>query len=198
MDRPQSELGSFSKELLTDLERLRPGWPVEATREEMTSLIRHRIHTRLRELFRERYGNITPELQEQQTLFAREIDQILVPRYALLAEQQNQRELTPKRFLRGRDLSNRIFYTVLFFLIGLFSIWAPFIPIWEKWFPFLLMFVAPLVSPFLPDVAQRLENRRYRFSLTLLTYDLDQAGLRLPETPIDTLLLESRDSRPTS
>ena len=173
MEKPQSELGSIAADVIADLERIRKGWPATLSIGQIKTVAGERARKRLSELLMDRYGIL--ESMENQPMFQREMNEILVPRYALLAHRQN---LTEQRStsLRG-NFYNRFFYGLVFFLIGLFVVWAPFIPIWEKWIPFLFAGIAPIVSPWLPNVHQFLATRRHRLALMDLTYDLDQAGL---------------------
>lgn len=187
--RPETEFGSLCGELLADLERFRPGLPADASSGTLRELLRARATTRLDELFRERRvddgdSGADAETVQQLDLYRREVEQVLLPRYAELAERQNRHERDRSDAARGLDLQNRLTYGVIFFLIGLFVVWAPFIPIWEKWVPFALAALAPLFTPWLPDLPLLLGRRRHAMALGILTMDLDGAGRSLPLPPI--------------
>ncbi len=211
--RAETELGALARDLLEDLERVRPGLAVVATgpatgaeaEAETRQAVAARLHLRLGELYREQCQSVDEEMASaappgpgstdladptlplplapaepaQLVLYRRELDQILLPRYAALACQQNRWERT-RESRRGLDGYNRAAYAALFFFIGLFIVWAPFIPIWEKWIPFALAAVAPLMSPFLPDLHRFAQVRAYRLSLLTLLVDVDEAGKALP------------------
>lgn len=180
MEQPHSEFGLLVKPLLEDLERTRRAWPQEASEEEIQKHIRERIQSRIPELWDEFFP---AELQTttQLSLYKREIDQLLVPRYARLAKAQNVIELNPIKPLQGSDLYNRMIYTGFFVLLGIFVVWAPFIPIWDKAIPFFLGGIAFFASPFLPNLHQIFLKKQHEEALHRLFSDLDQAGLALPE-----------------
>ena len=127
---------------------MRPGIPATATISQIEDQCRARAQLRLPELYREYQEDTTPESEAQLALYTREVGQLLIPRYAKLASAQNQLERTANR----GALYNRLSYAALFFALGLFIVWAPFIPIWEKWVPFALALVAPLVAAWLHGV----------------------------------------------
>jgi hypothetical protein len=190
--RPTTEFGALAGELLADLERLRPGLPTSATIEEIRQQCGERLRLRLPEVYREYLADATPDDNDAQlALYQREMAQLLLPRYAALAEKQNQTE----RRARGGDLYNRISYALIFFVLGLLFIRAPFIPLAEKWIPFALALLAPLISPWLPDLHRALQQRRHNIALGLLHMDLDQAGRSLPLPPAG-ILEPSSSARP--
>lgn len=174
-------------ELLADLERFRPAVPSATSERDAETALRERAALRLGELYREfRVDEAESDLAEdsQFTLYKREVDQVLIPRYARLAQQQNQLEQAPRRAWQGRDLYNRLSWALGFFLVGVFVVWAPFIPIWEKWIPFALAALAPLVSPFLPDLYGAWQNQKHQVALFALHDDLDKLGRSLPLPPV--------------
>jgi hypothetical protein len=181
--RPTTEFGVLAGEILADLERLRPGIPKGASSEEILRLCKERLSLRLPEIYREYQADAeSGEEEAQLALYRRELEQLLLPRYAALVEKQNavERREGPSR---SGELYNRLTYAALFFALGLFVVWAPFIPIWDKWIPFVLAIIAPLASPWLPDLYQRLMQRRHALQLGILHMDLDQAGRSLPLPP---------------
>lgn len=181
--RATTELGALAGELIADLERLRPGLPQGATAEEIRRLCDERLRLRLPEMYREYQADTAEsDFDAQLALYEREVQQVLLPRYVTLAERQNQLERRSGQG-RGADTYNRLTYAVMFFAIGLFVVWAPFIPLWEKWIPFALAACAPLLSPWLPDLYQLLMHRRHDVALGVLQMDLDQAGRSLPLPP---------------
>lgn len=183
--RPTTELGALTSALLADLERMRPGLSPTASEAEIAEQCQARATLRLPELYSEYQGEATPDSDSQLALYRREIDQLMIPRYVKLAQQQN---LIERSQMRG-VLYNRVSYAVLFFVLGIAVIWAPFIPIWEKWLPFALACIAPLLSPWLPNLYGALRLRQHRLSLGLLVMDLDEAGRTLPLPPLSSAAL---------
>ncbi len=174
-------------ELLADLERFRPALPPTSSESDVVAAVRERAALRLSELYREfRVDENEADLAEdsQFALYKREVDAVLVPRYARLAQQQNQLDQAPRKAWQGRDLYNRLTWALGLFLIGVFIVWAPFIPIWEKWIPFALAATAPLVSPFLPDLYGAWLNQKHQVAMFALHEDLDKLGRALPLPPV--------------
>jgi len=190
--RPTTELGALASGLLADLERMRPGLSPTATEAEISQQCRERAELRLPELHTEYQGEPDPDSQAQLALYRREIDQLLIPRYAKLAAEQNRLERSPGR----GALYNRLAYVALFFALGLFVVWAPFIPIWEKWLPFALACLAPLISPWLPNLYTALQLRQHHLQLGLLNMDLDEAGKTLPLPPTGLAALPPQTAAP--
>lgn len=180
--RPTTEFGVLAGELLADLERLRPGIPIEASFDEIQRQCGERVRLRLPEIYREYQADAEDsEADAQLSLYQREMEQLLLPRYTALVSQQHAS-------LRGggaerAELYNRLTYAAIFFVIGVAVIRAPFIPLWDKWIPFALAALAPLLSPWLPDLQKFLAGKRHGVSLGLLHMDLDQAGRSLPLPP---------------
>lgn len=169
--------------LLADLERLRPGIAAEASLDEIRRQCGQRLRLRLPEIYAEYQADTSdPESQQQLALYQREVEQLLLPRYAALAERQNRIERL-RGAGRGADIYNRVSYAAIFFVLGVLVIWAPFIPVWDKWIPFVLALVAPLASPWLPDLYQLLMARRHSLALGILQMELDEAGRSLPLPP---------------
>lgn len=205
--RAESELGSLARDLLADLERLRPGLPDTGSADELLEALRPRAAVRLEELYRDHFAAAEEALSGgdakadtdtgRLALYRREIDQLLLPRYAVLAQRQNRSERAPATPMRGADLFNRAAYALIFLLIGLFVVWAPFIPIWDKWIPFVLGGLAATFAPALPDLHRRLLLRRHQIQVLTLVIDLDQAGQALPESSaVAPGLLPAASSQP--
>lgn len=186
--RAQTELGALCRELLADLERLRPGLPC-GSEAELLEAARARADVRLGELHRERHavleelGEGAAEAQQQLALYRREVEQILLPRWASLALRQGRAERAPRAVLRGADGFNRATWALISLLIGAFVVWAPFIPIWDKWIPFAAGALAAYFAPALPDLHGALLRRRHEVGLLALLIDLDRAGEALPAAP---------------
>ena len=181
--RAETEFGMLCGELVADLERYRPALPPQASEDQILTQLRQRVEVRLAELYREfRVDESDADLSQdsQFAIYRREVEAVLLPRYARLAQTQNQLEQAPRRAWQGRDLYNRLSYALGLFLLGVFIVWAPFIPIWEKWIPFALAALAPLLSPFLPDLHGAWLNQKHQVALFGLAEDLDKLGRSLP------------------
>lgn len=192
--RPESILGALTRDLLADLERVRPGLDA-GSEDDMAAQLTPRLQVRLAELYRESYAAADepapsptgaaaseggPAPPTQLDLYRREVEQILLPRYAALALRQNRIDRAPVQLGGSADVFNRTFWGLLFGALGAFVVWAPFIPIWEKWIPFAAAALAVVFSSALPDVHRRLLRRRHEVSLLALLLDMDAAGRALP------------------
>lgn len=179
MNQPRSEFGVLIKSLLEDLERTRRAWSKDESEEGIKTQIQKRICARLPELLQEFFPDDL-QISNQINLYQREMEQLFIPRYARIAKEQNQVENLSTKPWQGNDLYNRIFYAGFFVLVGIFVVWAPFIPLWDKSIPFFLGAVAFFISPFLPNLYQNFLQKQHKRKLAELFTDLDQAGLALP------------------
>lgn len=198
--RAETEFGALIGELLADLERFRPGLPEDAPPAAVQAALSARARLRLAELHREyrvddRPEESDPESAAQLQLYQREVEQILLPRYAVLCQRQNALERNRSTAWRGPDLYNRLTYAVIFFAIGVLVVWAPFIPLWDKWIPFAFALLAPLCTPWLPDLYRILLRSRHQMELELLHQDLDRVGRSLPLPPVGLPAAASSPSR---
>ena len=122
--RAETEFGTLVGELLADLERFRPGLPEAASLAELQAALGARARLRLGELYREYQVDERgedPEAAAQLQLYQREVEQILLPRYASLCRRQNALERDRSTAWRGADLYNRLTYAAIFFAIGNFN-----------------------------------------------------------------------------
>jgi hypothetical protein len=86
-----------------------------------------------------------------------EVRAIVPAEWQKVARPFTQREAAEFRLWRGGDVVARLTYVFLALMIGGFIVWAPFIPFWEKWFPFALSASAW----WLPDAQVAWHKRRY-------------------------------------
>lgn len=84
---------------------------------------------------------------------------------------------------RGGDVYARVVYLFVGLLVGGLCVAAPFIPIWEKWFPFALA----LGAWWLPDAQAAWHRRRYARRLGEIVRDV---GLRQPALEARVTLAE--------
>ena len=105
----------------------------------------------------------------------RVIDDILLPRYAKAATDEIALAKKDYGIWRGGDLVARATFAAAGFILGIIAVEIPYIPIYEKWFPALLL----VAGPVFPDVIMWWYRRRYRKKLDELVRDLAKAGQTL-------------------
>jgi hypothetical protein len=90
---------------------------------------------------------------------------------------------------RGGDPVARLAYVLVGLMVGSLIVAAPFIPIWEKWFPFALA----IGGWWLPTVQRAWHRRRYAQALGAIAHELGKAQPRLDEAVrTEDLLLPGR------
>lgn len=100
-----------------------------------------------------------------------ELVETLPSQWRAVAEPYTRLEGMRFRLWRGGDVIARIVYVFLGLVIGGLAVEAPFIPIWEKWFPFVLA----VLAWWLPDVQIRFHKRRYARELGAIVAALERA-----------------------
>ncbi len=122
----------------------------------------------------------------------REIRALVPVAWQRIAAPYTAREKREFGLWRGGDPVARLTYVLSGLVLGGLIIWAPFIPIWEKWFPFLLAGGAW----WLPDVQVRWHKRRYARALGRIAVDVARAQAQLDGTvSTEQLLLEDEGKR---
>jgi hypothetical protein len=91
----------------------------------------------------------------------REVRAIVPAEWRRVAQPYTQREAADFGVWRGGDVVARLTYIFVALCIGGLMVWAPFIPIWEKWFPFVL----GASAWWLPDAQVAWHKRRYARAL---------------------------------
>ncbi|MSP60806.1 MAG: hypothetical protein EXR72_10785 [Myxococcales bacterium] len=86
---------------------------------------------------------------------------------------------------RGGDVVSRVVYVFVGLLVGGVCVALPFIPIWEKWFPFLLA----ILGWWLPNAQVALHRRRYARSLGEVAEQMVGAQRQLDRHMIEDLVL---------
>ena len=87
---------------------------------------------------------------------------------------------------RGGDPVARITYVFSGLVVGGLCVWAPFIPIWEKWFPFALA----IAAFWLPTVQVAWQRRRYARALGGIARQVGSAQRQLERSvTLDDLAL---------
>ena len=169
---PSHSLGGFLDRLLQSFEDCRQG---------LSDAVLAKGGPEVERFFLERYEKETPRLREQIELEASwltpagrerlrgEVDdlvrRVLIPAYARLAVRFTARErndfyLLPEA-LAGFE---RVGFALVGMLVGVFVVWAPFIPLWSK--EWVLPFVVG--GLFYPNLRRFLAIRRYEAELNLL------------------------------
>jgi hypothetical protein len=126
----------------------------------------------VREAYRE--AELPPAYMEA---LATEIVQSVPERWRALATRYSALEARDFDVWRGGDPIARLTYVLLALLIGGMIIWAPFIPIWDKWLPFVLAGGAW----WLPTAQVAWQRRRYANALGAIARDVGAVQPRLDE-----------------
>src|SRR5258708_3290466 len=74
----------------------------------------------------------------------RALDQILIPRYAKLTTEEIALAKRNYGIWRGGDLVARGTFALAGFVLGIIAVEIPYIPVYEKWFPALLLIARPM------------------------------------------------------
>jgi hypothetical protein len=121
---------------------------------------------------------------------ARELGPALGPRWRRVAAAYTALEGRGFGIWRGGDLVARLAYVFAGLALGGLCVALPFIPIWEKWFPFALA----AAGYFLPDAQLRWQRRRYARQLGDIVRDFSALQPRLEQAVKLTDLLGEPDA----
>lgn len=102
----------------------------------------------------------------------RVVDDIVLPRYAKVVNDEIALAKRDYGIWRGGDLVARATFALAGFILGIICVEVPYIPIQAKWFPALLLVLGPLF----PDGVMWLHRRRWRKQLEALVGDLHRAS----------------------
>jgi hypothetical protein len=103
------------------------------------------------------------------------LDSVLMPRYAALARQELALAAADYHLWRGGDLVARLAFAGVGLLLGVAAVEIPWIPVTEKWVPWVLF----LAGPFLPDAQLWFYRKRLERRLQSIVDDLTKADLAL-------------------
>jgi len=117
----------------------------------------------------------------------------IVPRaWRAVAQPYSHKEKREFGLWRGGDPVARLTYVLAGLTLGGLILWAPFIPIWEKWFPFVLAFGAW----WLPDAQVRWHKRAYARALGRIAAQVARAQPELEgRVSTEQLLLSDKGER---
>ncbi len=102
----------------------------------------------------------------------RALDQILLPRYAKLTTEEIALAKRHYGIWRGGDLVARGTFALVGFVLGIIAVEIPYIPVYEKWFPALLL----VGGPMFPEMVMWWYRWRFRRKLSDLIRDLGKAS----------------------
>jgi hypothetical protein len=103
------------------------------------------------------------------------VQDVLLPRYQRLAEEENVAAGRDYGMWRGGDLVARATFALCGLILGAIVVAVPWIPVYEKWVPWALF----VLGPFVPDGYSWWYRRRYQKKLEALVADLAREGAAL-------------------
>jgi hypothetical protein len=163
------QLGAVGRFLLEQFELRRPG--LKAVTPEVEAELRKQAEAEIAQMERQLHELGLSDPQYWQRV-RRVVDEILLPRYAKLAQEEIDLAARDYGIWRGGDLIARAAFAAIGLVLGILCVELPYIPIEARWFP-----VVPLVAgPLFPDVVVALHARRYRKKLDAIVEDLSRAS----------------------
>ncbi|HWE22696.1 MAG TPA: hypothetical protein VG496_02035 [Myxococcales bacterium] len=165
-------LAAIAQHLLSVFEVRRPGivrWDADAS-----DRLRREAESALRQMEQQcsELGIDDPGHWERARAVVRDV---LLPRYERLAEEENAAAARDYGMWRGGDLVARATFALCGLVLGAIVVAVPWIPIYEKWFPWALF----VLGPFVPDAYSWWYRRRHRKQLEALVTDLAREGAAL-------------------
>ncbi len=154
-------------EVLSHLERRRPA--IVHDEEAIKAEIRNAL-----EPIRRQYKDVDLPLRYLDALEA-ELLASIPARWRQFAESFTNDETRTFGVWRGGDVFARLAYVGAAAALGFFVVWAPFIPLWDKWIPFAMAAGAW----FLPDLQIGYRRRRYARQLGELVLQMGAAQKQL-------------------
>jgi hypothetical protein len=120
----------------------------------------------------------------------KELVAVVPAEWLRVARRYSTREADDFGLWRGGDPVARLTYVLVGLVIGGLILWAPFIPIWEKWFPFALA----IGGWWLPDAQLAFYRRRYARALGAIVARVGRAQPLLDEAVSVKALLQPESS----
>jgi hypothetical protein len=162
-------LAAVGRFLLEQFELRRPG--IKEWTPALEASLREQAEAELLQMERQLHELEIDDPQYWQRV-RRVVDEILLPRYAKVATEEIALARRDYGIWRGGDLVARGTFALAGFVLGIIAVELPYIPIYQKWFPALLL----LGGPMFPDVVLWWYRRRYRKKLDELVADLGKAS----------------------
>jgi hypothetical protein len=162
-------LAAVGRYLIDSFERRRPS--LREWSREVDAALRHEAEDEIAQMERQciELGVSDPKYWQRVRAAA---EDILIPRYAKLAQDEIALANREYGIWRGGDLVARAVFALAGFLLGVIAFESPYIPIYVRWFPALTL----IAGPFFPDAALWWFHRRYQKKLNGLVADLAKAG----------------------
>jgi hypothetical protein len=154
---------AVSTQLIEHLERRRPA--IVDSADKVAAEVDHALAP-----LRRSYVELELPLSYMNAL-EEELKATLPERWRAVAAPFTRLEASSFKLWRGGDVVARLAYVFAGLVIGGLCLRAPFIPIWEKWFPFALA----LAAWWLPDAQVRWEKRRYERALGAIVATFERA-----------------------
>jgi hypothetical protein len=191
-------LDGFVESLVQSFENCRPGLPDEglspAQAEPFFRDLYEKEKPRLRDTIRAEEPHLSDEARAE---YARAVDaharKVLVPAYARLAARFTERERNGfYRLPEPLHAVERALLCLLGIGVGALVVWAPFIPVWEKWW--VLPFA--LTGLFAPELRRAFALKRYESEVNSLVARSDHEIVRLDSAYLtSTEALAERDKK---
>ena len=163
------QMGSVGRFLLDQFELRRPG--LKSWTPEIEGEFRIQAEAEIAQMERQVH-EIGIDDQPYWQRVRRVVDEILLPRYGKLAQEQIDLQAREYGIWRGGDLLARAAFAGAGLVLGIICVELPYIPVQVRWFPVLPF----LAGPLFPDVVTALYARRYRKKLAAIVQDLTKAS----------------------
>jgi len=163
------QLGAVGRFLLEQFELRRPG--LKSWTPEIEAEFRQQAEAEIAQMERQLHELGIDDRQYWQRV-RRVVDDILLPRYAKLAQDQIALAAREYGIWRGGDLVARAAFAFAGLALGIICVELPYIPIQVRWFPVLPF----LAGPLFPDAVTALYARRFRKKLAEIVHDLAKAS----------------------
>ena len=182
-------LDAVGRYLLEQFELRRPG--LRAWTPELEASLRAQAEAEIVQM-QQRLKELEIDDPQYWQRVRRVLDEILLPRYAKAATEEIALANRDYGIWRGGDLLARATFAMAGFILGIIAVETPYIPIYEKWFPAVLL----VAGPVFPDIALWWYRRRFRKKLDALVQDLGKASEILETYRPLSELTQSLESRP--
>jgi hypothetical protein len=163
------QLGAVGRFLLDQFELRRPG--LTSFTPEIEAELRKQAEAEILQMERQLH-ELGIDDQPYWQRVRRVVDEILLPRYQKIAQEEIALQARDYGIWRGGDLLARAAFAAAGLVLGIVCVELPYIPVQVRWFPVLPF----LAGPLFPDLVTALYARRYRKKLDALVQDLAKAS----------------------